>query len=304
METALCAFLTTPEFDADVLVNFLRQHSELQSCFQFEHSCHGQPRFITAEKVYAYEHGSPYRANQDTRDHLMESMDIYEFYREPVGDRIILNHFVQFFKENPVSLNDPVAMENLVQAMDCPNARFKEIMQKLIAFCRITPRLPAENKTFVRGDAIALETKMDREAIIAHLEGLRPASPTADLAFYAYRDLARTDWDPFLKAAMERNPVCIEASRAWDDEEVLRHVRACAPESIYDGTRMAQPDEVWNFARGDGWEKAICLAAIWKGRYPDGTSRITGDGRTVHWRHGGAEATFPTVKPLAKELTL
>ena len=31
-------------------------------------------------------------------------------------------------------------------------------------------------------------------------------------------------------------------------------------ESIYDGKRLALPDEVWNFKRGDGIEKALLLA--------------------------------------------
>jgi hypothetical protein len=31
-------------------------------------------------------------------------------------------------------------------------------------------------------------------------------------------------------------------------------------ESIYDGQRLALPDEVWNFRRGDGIEKALLLA--------------------------------------------
>ena len=31
-------------------------------------------------------------------------------------------------------------------------------------------------------------------------------------------------------------------------------------------TRIAQPDEVWNYQRGDGLEKAICLANILKSR--------------------------------------
>jgi hypothetical protein len=31
-------------------------------------------------------------------------------------------------------------------------------------------------------------------------------------------------------------------------------------ESIYDSNRMALPDEVWNFRRGDGIEKAFLLA--------------------------------------------
>ncbi|MCK7533762.1 MAG: hypothetical protein MZV63_23410 [Marinilabiliales bacterium] len=30
--------------------------------------------------------------------------------------------------------------------------------------------------------------------------------------------------------------------------------------SIYDDGRMAQPDEVWNFGRGDGAEKAFLMA--------------------------------------------
>jgi hypothetical protein len=36
--------------------------------------------------------------------------------------------------------------------------------------------------------------------------------------------------------------------------------------SIYDGTRLAQPDEVWNYKTGDGIEKAILLANIWLAR--------------------------------------
>jgi hypothetical protein len=33
-------------------------------------------------------------------------------------------------------------------------------------------------------------------------------------------------------------------------------------ESIYEGNRLAMPDEVVNFKRGDGIEKAICLANV------------------------------------------
>ena len=33
-------------------------------------------------------------------------------------------------------------------------------------------------------------------------------------------------------------------------------------ESIYDGKRLALPDEVWNFKRGDGIEKAILIASF------------------------------------------
>ncbi len=36
--------------------------------------------------------------------------------------------------------------------------------------------------------------------------------------------------------------------------------------SIYDSSRLAQPDEVWNYRMGDGLERAICLANILKNR--------------------------------------
>jgi hypothetical protein len=40
------------------------------------------------------------------------------------------------------------------------------------------------------------------------------------------------------------------------DDEVIAVVQAMPSESIYDEAgRLAQPDEVWNFGRGDGAEK-------------------------------------------------
>ena len=37
--------------------------------------------------------------------------------------------------------------------------------------------------------------------------------------------------------------------------------------SIYDGpARLAQPDEVWNFRRGDGFEKALLVANVLRAR--------------------------------------
>ncbi len=92
------------------------------------------------------------------------------------------------------------------------------------------------------------------------------SNTTADLAFYAYRDLSRTSWEPFVKAAVERNPVSIEACEKKSDEEVISLLENMPILSIYDSSRLAQPDEVWNYQRGDGLEKAICLANIMKNR--------------------------------------
>jgi hypothetical protein len=107
---------------------------------------------------------------------------------------------------------------------------------------------------------------MGREDIISYLESLREKNTTADLAFYAYRDFSRTSWAPFIKAAVERNPVSIEGCKKYSDTEVIHILENMTNQSIYDGPRLAQPDEVWNYQRGDGLERAICLADVLKNR--------------------------------------
>ena len=91
----------------------------------------------------------------------------------------------------------------------------------------------------------------------------------ADLAFYAYRDLNITEAEPFLLAAMERSPVAPACTTGWKDDKIIATIVEMPNESIYDGNaRLAQPDEVWNFGRGDGLEKAILLANILHSRRP------------------------------------
>ena len=43
-------------------------------------------------------------------------------------------------------------------------------------------------------------------------------------------------------------------------QEVYNILHDMPDESIYEGKRLALPDEVWNFKRGDGIEKALLLA--------------------------------------------
>jgi hypothetical protein len=69
-------------------------------------------------------------------------------------------------------------------------------------------------------------------------------------------------------------------------------------ESIYDGKRMAQPDEVWNYGRGDGLEKALCLMNIIKNRRPDDSLVLKGDGKKIVVRHGNDEYAFTSEKAL------
>ena len=60
---------------------------------------------------------------------------------------------------------------------------------------------------------------------------------------------------------------------------------------------MAQPDEVWNFGRGDGLEKALCFMNIIRGRRPEANIQLKGDRRTICVSLDNAkEYTFQTEK--------
>jgi len=135
--------------------------------------------------------------------------------------------------------------------------------------------------------------------LIDLLEQQRGANGTADLAFTAMRDLKRSAWKPFMKAALERNPVCLTGSWELNVPQAAARLESMENASIYGCTRMAQPDEVWNYGRGDGLEKAVCLLNIAKAREPQGNARIDGDGGTVVVRSEGREYRFLSRKKRA-----
>jgi hypothetical protein len=51
--------------------------------------------------------------------------------------------------------------------------------------------------------------------------------------------------------------------------------------SIYEGKRIAQPDEVANFSAGDGLEKAFLLANVMRRRKPEQDIKIAVDNNEV-----------------------
>jgi hypothetical protein len=114
-----------------------------------------------------------------------------------------------------------------------------------------------------------------REQIIDYLRQLRQSNPAADLAFYAYRDMNSCDWAPFVKAAIERNPVSIEMTESMSIEDILHWIEQMEETSIYSDKRLAQPDEVANYKVGDGLEKAFLLANIIHQRNPEQDIDIT-----------------------------
>lgn len=302
-KTGLREYLRT-EINMEILCNFLRQYRDLQFCFQLEHEYHGRKRYIELDKVFHYEHSSPFRVNDDTRDQLLSEIDEYEFYCEPIDGRILLNKMDAFFQSHTINFDDKQGMEKLIKEFDCQHNRAFEILQALGTFVFTNPRLPDENKTFTNPPSIQLHADMSREEIITAIEDARASNETADLAFYAYRDLGRTNWDPFITAAMQRNPVIIDATNGMTDEQIKEDIQNLPNESIYDSTRCAQPDEVWNYQRGDGVERAIAWAAIYKKRHENASITVNIQPEQVNIKTGEITFSLASSKGLEKELTL
>ena len=85
------------------------------------------------------------------------------------------------------------------------------MVAQLVRFCHTEPRLPATDGLTFEADQppVRLTAEMTREEVIAQIDALRGRNVTADLSFYAWRDLTRTPHAPFVKAALERNPVSV-----------------------------------------------------------------------------------------------
>ena len=164
----------------------------------------------------------------------------------------------------------------------------------------VEPRLPdASRVRFVREDEpLALAPDMGRAEIADRLEALRGSNRSAALAPYAAHELGKTEAAPFVKAALERSPVSRAALGGLPEAAALDAIGSLADESIYDGpSRLAQPDEAWNFGRGDGLEKCLLAAnAV-------GGDAIAVDGGRAALLRGGREiCSWKTSKSPAERM--
>jgi hypothetical protein len=299
---------TTTEITFEILANFLRERSEFQKCFQIKYIRHGKEQYLPIERAYAYEHGSPYKVSDNaTRDKLLDQIDEYDFYTDPIEGRIQLTKLSDYLQNNPISHFDEENMRGLAEKIDCTGDmdRKMSVIEGLVDFVHLEPEFPnTENKQFNGSGPIAIQPGMLRDEIISYLDSIRTSHTVADLAFYASRDLAITDWEPFLKAAFERNPVCIEYTTELSDDALIQTLESLPNESIYDGSRIAQPDEVWNFQRGDGLERAITLSNIWKSRHPNANIELIASGNNITLKLDELELNFESVKGLEKQIEL
>lgn len=300
-EKNLRAFLKT-DFTFEVFTNFLRTKSEYWNCFQYRYWRNDKECYIELRTIFQYEHSSKNKFTGASHKALFEEMDPRDFYFVPKEGKIIINDFEAFLNKNDhLSFEEKkdYFLENILPER-CGHMR--HMFDEMKSFIEIEPRLPDENKEYVHMPELQLTTGQSREDIIAHIRDMASGNEFAALAHYACRDMDGISWIPFTKAAMERNPVCLEGLRNRAVGDAYDILKSMPGESIYAGRRLAQPDEVWNYGLGDGVEKAFVLAAFIKSENMNGDITIEIRDEQAIVRHEDHSYPFPSEKGFVKTI--
>jgi hypothetical protein len=263
MKHKLTAYLEIP-VSFEIFTNFLRSVSRYQKLFQLGFLCNEQLKYILLEKAFAYEHDSKNRIGDKTSRKLFCEIDEEDLSHSAEPGRTVITPDQPAFQ-----LKTNKEFFGLFQQEFPLLEANKDFMNDLKKFVHTIPKLPSANKTFASSRHLAISPLQLREEIIAILSGLRKESVTADLAFYAGRQMDSCDWMPFLKAAFERNPVSVDFFREMELDQVFAVLSGWSDESIYEGNGVAQPDEVVNYQRGKGIEKAVTFANVAKSRHQE-----------------------------------
>jgi hypothetical protein len=284
--------------------NFLRSRGKYQKYFQFCRHRRDTRMFVQAEALYGYEHGSRFRIYDETFDKLLADVSEEDFSIYKIEGRLCCEQMMAFVEYEKIDIYKPDDRHKLARFI-APFAKddAEACVEELAEFLKITPRLPDSDKQYEKTEPIQIDPGWSRQEVIEYLESIRDKNITADLAFYAYRDMTRCDWRPFVKAAIERCPVSIEKHSDDSIEQVYSQLKALPEESIYEGSRLSQPDEVANFNTGDGIEKAFVLANILHHRHPDQPVRIDIDGTGAAIK-AEKDYVFTTSKRLEQQIEI
>jgi hypothetical protein len=295
-------FLAFP-LDTISITGFLRSSPNYQKYFQFCRDCRGTPQFVKAEILFHYEHESNFRICDSTHEKLIAEVDEEDFSNTEYPGRIRCDDFKEYMGKKKPEINTEAGRKELIKVLSEYIPEAEKFVKELYDFLHIEPKLPPKERNYVPSQPIKISADMTREQIIDYLASIRDKNTTADLAFYAYRDMESCDWRPFIKSAIERSPVSIEMTKEKTVEQVYQWLKDMPNESIYDGKRVAQPDEVANYGRGDGIEKAITLANIIHKKNPQQIIRIKVEQNSAVVMTDAAYG-FESSKKLQKNITI
>lgn len=289
------------ELSLVVFANYLRSNSSYQKYFQLCRDCHGHPQFLKAEILFSYEHGSDYRIADSTHEKLLAEVADEDFVHSEIPARARCDFICDFITKKKIDVRTDEGRAAITGLLQPFMPDVKKFVDGLADFVHCEPKLPSPEKNYLLTPAIEIGVDWTRGKIIDYLQNLRGQSVTADLAFYAYRDMETCDWTPFLKAVVERNPVSLEMARSMSPDAVYGLLQKMDGVSIYDGKRLAQPDEVANYRRGDGLEKALLLSNVIRKKFPNENIDIAVSGNSVVLK-GAGEYRFDSSKGLKKQI--
>jgi len=296
-------FLKT-ELTSLIFINFLRFKSKYKTLFQYRCDCSGTVRYISLEKMFEYEHSSKFNVSTETRSSLVKEIEGDDLHLSPIQWKIMLNDVEAILdKQSGKSLKE---IEN--EFIKKTGTEYEDIIQEMFKdlndFVHIDPRIPETDKNFTATDRLDITIENSRKEIIDLITGNRENSETAQLALYVYRQMDVIDWKPFIKAAVERNPVSFTDLNERTNYELYSILKELPVESIYDGNRLALPDEVWNFRRGDGVEKAFLLAGFILHNDKNATVTISVENKEVLLSCANHQFHFISNKNLKKSVTI
>ena len=292
------------ELTSLIFINFLRFKSKYKSLFQYRCECSGKNRYISLEKMFEYEHTSKHNVSAESREALVLEIEGDEFHLSPIQGKFLLNDIEEIIEKNRGKnleeiKNDIIRTNNLIS-----EELIDEMFDNLRLFIHVDPKLPDPGKEYKKINSLSIAANDSRETIISKIYDDSKKSEMSALAVYVYRDMDRIDWNPFIKAAIERNPVCFNDLGNVDLETVHKTLSGLPDISVYDGNRLALPDEVWNFKRGDGVEKAILLANIILFKDKHAVLKISVDNAEVTLSYNQKTFRFTSEKKLRKNIEI
>jgi hypothetical protein len=302
---ALSSYLTS-DLGFGIIASFLRDRTDYQRFFQFRKVDRGRTCYLSSETAFSHEHGTKNSLSEISgRRAIFDEIEFEELYGKPLPGRIIIEDMEEFIKGEKIKIDRTADREKLKAKLAEYGGDAEAVMEAFTEFARYVPKLQDGEKRFRPGFAIELSNDMTREAIVDYLAAHRGTSATIDLAFYAGRDVTyMRDMEPFLYAARNRSPLLFEKTEDRDIPSIQAWLDTFRSESIYDGARLAQPDECVNFASADGIEKAVCLGIVMQARSPEAPVIIdVKDGRVQVSGEGGS-FTFETKKNITLSMTL
>jgi hypothetical protein len=291
------------ELSLVVFANYLRSNSSYQKYFQLCRDCHGHPQFLKAETLFSYEHGSDFRIADSTHEKLLAEVADDDFVQSEIPGRVRCDFFCDFITKKKIDVRTAEGRAAITEILQPFMPEVEKFVDGLADFVHCEPKLPSPEKDYLPVPAIEIGVDWTRDKIIDYLQNLRGQNTTADLAFYAYRDMETCDWIPFLKAVVERNPVSLAMAQSMSPDAVYEYLQKMDGVSIYEGIRLAQPDEVANYRRGDGLEKALLLANVIRQKFPKENIEIAVSGNSVVLK-GAGEYRFDSSKGLNKRIRI